>query len=173
MFSQAEENPVGSYVTTFQLAEGLKEKMSRIRFRKVPNKPVCVVERSFRWLMQKIHHTVRIDLTPYLEEENRLAVEVHKRRAQQPFRKTKIFPFLLGFSEMSVLVARGKNHLEDLWLLPHLDDHVSQRKIGCVLIFENLTAESDLQVRVLDFRSNKRSREEKHEIGETVHPVLI
>ena len=166
MFSQAEENPVGSYVTTFQLAEGLKGKDVTIRFEGVEQAMYVWLNGHFVGYAEDSFTPSEFDLTPYLEEENRLAVEVHKRSTAAFLEDQDFFRFF-GIFRNVVLVARGKNHLEDLWLRPQLDDTYQKGKLDVSLSFENLTAESDLQVRVLDL-DKQTIYEEKHEIGETV-----
>ena len=166
MFSQAEENPVGSYVTTFQLAEGLKGKDVTIRFEGVEQAMYVWLNGHFVGYAEDSFTPSEFDLSPYLEEENRLAVEVHKRSTAAFLEDQDFFRFFGIFRDV-VLVARGKNHLEDLWLRPQLDDTYQKGKLDVSLSFENLTAESVLQVRVLDL-DKQTIYEEKHTIVETM-----
>lgn len=166
MFSQAEENPVGSYVTTFQLAEGLKGKDVTIRFEGVEQAMYVWLNGHFVGYAEDSFTPSEFDLTPYLEEENRLAVEVHKRSTAAFLEDQDFFRFFGIFRDV-VLIARGKNHLEDLWLRPQLDDTYQKGKLDVSLSFENLAVESDLQVRVLDL-DKQTIYEEKHTIAETM-----
>ncbi|MDA9462651.1 Beta-galactosidase large subunit [Enterococcus mundtii 3F] len=166
MFSQAEENPVGSYVTTFQLAEGLKGKDVTIRFEGVEQAMYVWLNGHFVGYAEDSFTPSEFDLTPYLEEENRLAVEVHKRSTAAFLEDQDFFRFFGIFRDV-VLIARGKNHLEDLWLRPQLDDTYQKGKLDVSLSFENLAVESDLKVRVLDL-DKQTIYEEKHTIAETM-----
>lgn len=166
MFSQAEENPVGSYVTTFQLAEGLKGKDVTIRFEGVEQAMYVWLNGHFVGYAEDSFTPSEFDLTPYLEEENRLAVEVHKRSTAAFLEDQDFFRFFGIFRDV-VLIARGKNHLEDLWLRPQLDDTYQKGKLDVSLSFENLAVESDLEVRVLDL-DKQTIYEEKHTIAETM-----
>lgn len=166
MFSQAEENPVGSYVTTFQLAEGLIGKDITIRFEGVEQAMYVWLNGHFVGYAEDTFTPSEFDLTPYLEEENRLAVEVHKRSTAAFLEDQDFFRFFGIFRDV-VLIARGKNHLEDLWLRPQLDDTYQKGKLDVSLSFENLAVESDLEVRVLDL-DKQTIYEEKHTIAETM-----
>ncbi|PQF24241.1 glycoside hydrolase family 2 TIM barrel-domain containing protein [Enterococcus mundtii] len=166
MFSQAEENPVGSYVTTFQLAEGLIGKDITIRFEGVEQAMYVWLNGHFVGYAEDSFTPSEFDLTPYLEEENRLAVEVHKRSTAAFLEDQDFFRFFGIFRDV-VLIARGKNHLEDLWLRPQLDDTYQKGKLDVSLSFENLAVESDLEVRVLDL-DKQTIYEEKHTIAETM-----
>ncbi|PTO44046.1 glycoside hydrolase family 2 TIM barrel-domain containing protein [Enterococcus mundtii] len=166
MFSQSEENPVGSYVTTFQLAEGLKGKDVTIRFEGVEQAMYVWLNGHFVGYAEDSFTPSEFDLTPYLEEENRLAVEVHKRSTAAFLEDQDFFRFFGIFRDV-VLIARGKNHLEDLWLRPQLDDTYQKGKLDVSLSFENLAVESDLEVRVLDL-DKQTIYEEKHTIAETM-----
>ncbi|MBO0461440.1 beta-galactosidase [Enterococcus sp. DIV1298c] len=170
MFSQAEENPVGSYVTTFQLAEGLQGKDVTIRFEGVEQAMYVWLNGHFVGYAEDSFTPSEFDLSPYLEEENRLAVEVHKRSTAAFLEDQDFFRFFGIFRDV-VLIARGKNHLEDLWLRPKLDDTYQKGKLDVSLSFENITDESHLRIRVLDLKQ-QTIYEEEHLLTEKMELTM-
>ena len=170
MFSQAEENPVGSYVTTFQLAEGLQGKDVTIRFEGVEQAMYVWLNGHFVGYAEDSFTPSEFDLSPYLEEENRLAVEVHKRSTAAFLEDQDFFRFFGIFRDV-VLIARGKNHLEDLWLRPKLDDTYQKGKLEVSLSFENITDESHLRIRVLDLKQ-QTIYEEEHSLTEKMELTM-
>ncbi|MBO1300789.1 MULTISPECIES: glycoside hydrolase family 2 TIM barrel-domain containing protein [unclassified Enterococcus] len=170
MFSQAEENPVGSYVTTFQLAEGLQGKDVTIRFEGVEQAMYVWLNGHFVGYAEDSFTPSEFDLSPYLEKENRLAVEVHKRSTAAFLEDQDFFRFFGIFRDV-VLIARGKNHLEDLWLRPKLDDTYQKGKLDVSLSFENITDESHLRIRVLDLKQ-QTIYEEEHLLTEKMELTM-
>ncbi|WP_206856119.1 glycoside hydrolase family 2 TIM barrel-domain containing protein [Candidatus Enterococcus mangumiae] len=170
MFSQAEENPVGSYVTTFQLAEGLQGKDVTIRFEGVEQAMYVWLNGHFVGYAEDSFTPSEFDLSPYLEEENRLAVEVHKRSTAAFLEDQDFFRFFGIFRDV-VLIARGKNHLEDLWLRPKLDDTYQKGKLDVSLSFENIKDESHLRIRVLDLKQ-QTIYEEEHSLTEKMELTM-
>lgn len=79
IFSAAKDNPVGSYLTTFRLEEGLKGKQISIHFAGVEQAMFIWLNGHFIGYAEDSFTPSEFDLTPYLEEENILAVEVYKR----------------------------------------------------------------------------------------------
>lgn len=149
MFSQAEYNPVGSYLTTFTLEEGLKDKDITIRFEGVEQAMYVWLNGNFVGYAEDSFTPSEFDLTPFLKEENLLAVEVHKRSTAAFLEDQDFFRFFGIFRDV-VLIARGKNHLEDLWLKPRLDDSYTNGTLEIDLNFENIEKDSQLMLTVLD-----------------------
>lgn len=149
MFSEAEYNPVGSYLTTFRLEKGMQKKKISICFAGVEQAMFVWLNGHFIGYAEDSFTPSEFDLTPYLEEENLLAVEVHKRSTAAFLEDQDFFRFFGIFREV-VLVARGNNHLEDLWLKPKLDDQYRNGTLELDLTFENAIAGSQLMVTILD-----------------------
>lgn len=149
MFSQAEYNPVGSYLTTFTLEEGLKDKNITIRFEGVEQAMYVWLNGNFLGYAEDSFTPSEFDLTPFLEEENLLAVEVHKRSTAAFLEDQDFFRFFGIFRDV-VLIAHGKNHLQDLWLKPRLDDSYTNGTLEIDLNFENIEKDSQLMLTVLD-----------------------
>lgn len=149
IFSAAKDNPVGSYLTTFRLEEGLKGKQISIHFAGVEQAMFLWLNGHFIGYAEDSFTPSEFDLTPYLEEENILAVEVYKRSTAAFLEDQDFFRFFGIFREV-FLVARGQNHLEDLWIKPRLDDKCQNGKLEVDLSFEQVAKNSQLNVAILD-----------------------
>lgn len=119
MFSAADYNPVGSYLTAFTLDAGLQGKPVTIRFEGVEQAMYVWLNGHFVGYAEDSFTPSEFDLTPYLKEQNTLAVEVHKRSTAAFLEDQDFFRFFGIFRDV-VLIARGENHLEDMWLKPRL-----------------------------------------------------
>ena len=148
MFSEAKYNPVGSYITTFSLDEGLKGKDISIFFEGVEQAMYLWLNGHFVGYGEDSFTPTEFDLTPYLEEENTLAVEVHKRSAAAFLEGQDFFRFF-GIFRNVTLVARPENHLEDLWIKPRLLDDYSTGTFEADFTFERVSASSKIQVNIL------------------------
>ena len=149
MFSKAQYNPVGSYMTTFTLDEGLKGKNISICFEGVEQAMYLWLNGHFVGYGEDSFTPTEFDLTPYLEEENTLAVEVHKRSTAAFLEGQDFFRFFGIFRDVT-LVARGENHLEDMWIKPRLLDDYSTGTFEGDFTFEGVSAESKVQVSIYD-----------------------
>ena len=121
MFSEAEYNPVGSYITAFSLDEGLKDKRISICFEGVEQAMYVWLNGRFVGYGEDSFTPTEFDLTPYIEEENTIAVEVHKRSTAAFIEGQDFFRFF-GIFRNVTLLARTENHLEDMWIKPRLLD---------------------------------------------------
>jgi beta-galactosidase len=148
MFSQAKYNPVGSYLTTFSLEKGLQGKSISICFEGVEQAMYLWLNGHFVGYAEDSFTPSEFDLTPYLEEENTLAVEVHKRSSAAFLEGQDFFRFF-GIFRNVTLVARAENHLEDMWLKPRLLDDYSTGTFEADFSFEEVTEGSTLQVAIL------------------------
>ncbi|THE15608.1 beta-galactosidase [Enterococcus hirae] len=166
LFSQAEENPVGSYVTTFQLEEGMQGKAITLRFEGVEQAMYVWLNGHFIGYAEDSFTPSEFDLTPFLETENRLAVEVHKRSTAAFIEDQDFFRFFGIFRDVT-LIARGKNHLEDLWLRPTIDDTYENGTLDVSFTFEQVTTNNRLRLKILD-PQHKLLYQESHSIQENV-----
>ncbi len=149
MFSQAEYNPVGSYLTTFCLNEEMKQQAISIQFAGVEQAMYVWLNGHFIGYAEDSFTPSEFDLTPYLEEENQLAVEVHKRSTAAFIEDQDFFRFFGIFREVT-LIAKGDNHLEDLWLKPKLDETLENGRLEIELRFEHILSGSELLLRIFD-----------------------
>lgn len=120
MFSEADYNPVGSYVKEFDLNEGLLHRRVLIRFEGVEQAMYLWLNGSFVGYAEDSFTPSEFDLTPFLKEKgNRLAVEVHKRSTAAFLEDQDFFRFF-GIFRNVTLIAKPEIHVEDLWAKPEL-----------------------------------------------------
>lgn len=121
MFSEAQYNPVGSYIKYFDLDKSMCGKRIHICFEGVE-------EAMYLWLNgQFIGYAVdsftpsEFDLTPYIKEKgNVLAVQVHKMSTAAFLEDQDFFRFF-GIFRNVTLKAIPDVHLEDVWFRPVLN----------------------------------------------------
>ena len=122
MFSEAEYNPVGSYITRFDLQEALCGKRIRICFEGVEQAMYVWLNGKFVGYAEDSFTPSEFDLTPYIREKgNVLAVEVHKMCTAAFLEDQDFFRFFGIFRNVS-LKATPDVHVEDMWLNPVLNN---------------------------------------------------
>ncbi len=122
MFSEAQYNPVGSYVTRFDLNEELRGKRIRIFFEGVEQAMYVWLNGKFVGYAEDSFTPSEFDLTPYIREKgNVLAVEVHKMCTAAFLEDQDFFRFFGIFRSVS-LKAVPAVHVEDMWLNPNLNN---------------------------------------------------
>ena len=120
MFSEAEYNPVGSYVTKFDLNDELCGKRITICFEGVEQAMYVWLNGEFVGYAEDSFTPSEFDLTPYIREKgNVLAVEVHKMCTAAFLEDQDFFRFFGIFRNVS-LKALPVVHVEDMWLNPIL-----------------------------------------------------
>ena len=126
MFSEAEYNPVGSYVKRFDLDAGLFGKRITLCFEGVEQAMFVWLNGHFIGYAEDSFTPSEFDLTPYIREKgNVLAVEVHKMSTAAFLEDQDFFRFF-GIFRNVVLKALPETHVDDLWLNPILNkDNVS------------------------------------------------
>ena len=121
MFSEAEYNPVGSYIRRFDLNEALKGKRIRICFAGVEQAMYLWLNGHFIGYAEDSFTPSEFDLTPYIrEKDNVLAVQVHKMSTAAFLEGQDFFRFF-GIFRNVTLQAVPDVHLEDVWFMPVLD----------------------------------------------------
>ena len=121
MFSEAEYNPVGSYVTRFDLDEKLCGKRITICFEGVEQAMYLWLNGKFVGYAEDSFTPSEFDLTPYIKEkDNVLAVEVHKMCTAAFLEDQDFFRFF-GIFRNVTLKAIPDIHVEDMWLNPILN----------------------------------------------------
>ncbi len=119
-FSGAEYNPVGSYVTKFDLEPGLLGRRIHICFEGVEQAMYLWLNGTFIGYAEDSFTVSEFDLTPYIRESgNILAVEVHKRSTAAFLEDQDFFRFF-GIFRNVTLYGLPKCHLEDIWVKPVL-----------------------------------------------------
>ena len=120
MFSEAEYNPVGSYIREFDLQESMQGKRVIISFEGVEQAMYVWLNGSFLGYAEDSFTVSEFDATPYLKERgNVLAVEVHKRSTASFLEDQDFFRFFGIYRNVS-LKAKPEAHVEDMWLKPVL-----------------------------------------------------
>lgn len=139
MFSQAEYNPVGSYIRKFDLQDGLRGKRSILSFEGVEQAFYVWVNGEFAGYAEDSFTVSEFDITSYVKEkDNLLAVEVHKRSTAAFLEDQDFFRFFGIFRDVN-LYGIPAVHIEDLWIRPiyhpedgkaeiELDIRLSQKK---------------------------------------------
>ena len=120
-FSEAEYNPVGSYIKTFDLNESMYGKRIRICFEGVEQAMYLWLNGQFIGYAEDSFTPSEFDLTPYIREKgNVLAVQVHKMSTAAFLEDQDFFRFF-GIFRNVTLKAIPDIHLEDVWFHPVLN----------------------------------------------------
>ncbi|MBQ2991453.1 MAG: beta-galactosidase [Clostridia bacterium] len=121
MFSEADYNPVGSYVCRFDLDKALRGKRVTVRFEGVEQAMFVWLNGQFIGYAEDTFTPSEFDLSGAIREEgNVLAVEVHKRSTAAFLEDQDFFRFFGIFRSVSLL-AKPEAHVEDLWARPEVD----------------------------------------------------
>ena len=139
MFSEAEYNPVGSYVTRFDLDEALCGKRISICFEGVEQAMYLWLNGQFIGYAEDSFTPSEFDLTPYIrEKDNVLAVEVHKMCTAAFLEDQDFFRFFGIFRNVS-LKAVPDVHIEDMWLNPILNSDNESGKLETTVRVSSIT----------------------------------
>ena len=119
MFSEAEYNPVGSYIKKFDLDKELCGKRVRLFFEGVEQAMYVWLNGEFIGYAEDSFTPSEFDLTPYIrEKDNVLAVEIHKMCSAAFLEDQDFFRFF-GIFRSVELYAKPQWHVEDLWAKPY------------------------------------------------------
>lgn len=155
-FSEADYNPVGSYVKRFDLAEGLVGKRVCICFDGVEQAMYVWINGCFVGYAEDSFTPSEFDLTPYIRErDNVLAVEVYKRSTAAYLEDQDFFRFF-GIFRSVYLYAKPKLHVEDLWAKPYLleDNRTGRLEVNVQVSAEQQEASGSLSMTVADAEGN-------------------
>ena len=121
MFSEAQYNPVGSYIKYFDLDKNMCGKRIHICFEGVEEAMYLWLNGQFIGYAEDSFTPSEFDLTPYIKEkENVLAVQVHKMSTAAFLEDQDFFRFF-GIFRNVTLKAIPDVHLEDVWFKPVLN----------------------------------------------------
>ena len=121
MFSEAQYNPVGSYIKYFDLDKNMCGKRIHICFEGVEEAMYLWLNGQFIGYAEDSFTPSEFDLTPYVKEkENVLAVQVHKMSTAAFLEDQDFFRFF-GIFRNVTLKAIPDVHLEDVWFKPVLN----------------------------------------------------
>ena len=126
MFSEAEYNPVGSYINYFDLDKSMCGKRIHICFEGVEEAMYLWLNGQFVGYAEDSFTPSEFDLTPYIKEKgNVLAVQVHKMSTAAFLEDQDFFRFF-GIFRNVTLKAIPDVHMDDVWFQPVLNqDNVS------------------------------------------------
>ncbi len=115
-------NPVGSYITNFDLPSSFEDKEVCISFHGVEQAFSIWLNGNFIGYAEDTFTPSDFDLTPFIRKEsNRLCVEVYKRSSSAWVEDQDFFRFSGIFRDV-VLYAKPKTHVDDLWVIPCVND---------------------------------------------------
>ena len=121
MFSEAQYNPVGSYIKYFDLDKNMCGKRIHICFEGVEEAMYLWLNGQFIGYAEDSFTHSEFDLTPYIKEKgNVLAVQVHKMSTAAFLEDQDFFRFF-GIFRNVTLKAIPDVHLEDVWFKPVLN----------------------------------------------------
>ena len=152
MFSEAEYNPVGSYIKYFDLDKSMCGKRIHICFEGVEEAMYLWLNGQFVGYAEDSFTPSEFDLTPYIKETgNVLAVQVHKMSTAAFLEDQDFFRFF-GIFRNVTLKAIPDVHMDDVWFQPVLNqDNVSGSVTVSMKVFapdaQNITADFILKDR--------------------------
>lgn len=122
-------NPVGSYVTFFEVKEELKNKQTFISFQGVETAFYVWVNGKFVGYSEDTFTPSEFNITDYLKEgENKLAVEVYKRSSASWIEDQDFWRFSGIFRDV-YLYGIPETHVNDLFVKTYLSDDFSNAKL--------------------------------------------
>lgn len=142
-FSEAEYNPVGSYVKCFDLEPGLIGKRVCVCFEGVEQAMYLWINGQFLGYAEDSFTPSDFDLTPYIREKgNVLAVEVHKRSTAAYLEDQDFFRFF-GIFRNVTLYAKPRLHVEDMCVRTKLHE---DNESGSLALALRLSAEEESEL---------------------------
>lgn len=146
MFSEANYNPVGSYLKHFDLKPTMMGKRIRICFEGVEEAMYLWLNGQFVGYAEDSFTPSEFDLTPYIrEKDNVLAVQVHKMSTAAFLEDQDFFRFF-GIFRNVTLKAVPDVHMEDVWFQPELN---YDNKRGSVTVRMKVSATMQVAVNAL------------------------
>lgn len=126
-------NPVGSYVTFFDVKEQLKNKQTFISFQGVETAFYVWVNGDFVGYSEDTFTPSEFDITRYLKDgENKLAVEVYKRSSASWIEDQDFWRFSGIFRDV-YLYAIPETHISDIFVKTDLSAYFTNAKLNAAL----------------------------------------
>ncbi|OOM80807.1 glycoside hydrolase family 2 TIM barrel-domain containing protein [Clostridium sp. BL-8] len=126
-------NPVGSYVTFFNIKEDLKNKQTFISFQGVETAFYVWVNGDFVGYSEDTFTPSEFDITRYLKDgENKLAVEVYKRSSASWIEDQDFWRFSGIFRDV-YLYAIPETHISDIFVKTDLSAYFTNAKLNAAL----------------------------------------
>lgn len=170
MFSEAQYNPVGSYIKYFDLDKNMCGKRIHICFEGVEEAMYLWLNGQFIGYAEDSFTPSEFDLTPYIKEKgNVLAVQVHKMSTAAFLEDQDFFRFF-GIFRNVTLKAIPDVHLEDVWFKPVLNQDNESGSVSVSMKVsatdsQNVTADfilKDREGNILVEKSLQLNKENNH-----------
>lgn len=170
MFSEAQYNPVGSYIKYFDLDKNMCGKRIHICFEGVEEAMYLWLNGQFIGYAEDSFTPSEFDLTPYIKEKgNVLAVQVHKMSTAAFLEDQDFFRFF-GIFRNVTLKAIPDVHLEDVWFKPVLNQDNESGSVSVSMKVsatdsQNVTADfilKDREENILVEKSLQLNKENDH-----------
>ena len=170
MFSEAQYNPVGSYIKYFDLDKNMCGKRIHICFEGVEEAMYLWLNGQFIGYAEDSFTPSEFDLTPYIKEKgNVLAVQVHKMSTAAFLEDQDFFRFF-GIFRNVTLKAIPDVHLEDVWFKPVLNQDNESGSVSVSMKVsatdsQNVTADfilKDREENILVEKSLQLNKENNH-----------
>ena len=170
MFSEAQYNPVGSYIKYFDLDKNMCGKRIHICFEGVEEAMYLWLNGQFIGYAEDSFTPSEFDLTPYIKEKgNVLAVQVHKMSTAAFLEDQDFFRFF-GIFRNVTLKAIPDVHLEDVWFKPVLNQDNESGSVSVSMKVsatdsQNVTADfilKDREENILVEKSLQLNKENSH-----------
>ncbi|AJG97975.1 beta-galactosidase [Clostridium beijerinckii] len=153
-------NPVGSYVTFFEVKDELKNKQTFISFQGVETAFYVWVNGEFVGYSEDTFTPSEFDITDYLREgENKLAVEVYKRSSASWIEDQDFWRFSGIFRDV-YLYAVPETHVNDIFIKTDLYDDFKNAKLNVELKMIG-NSETTVEIYLEDKKGNKIAISEK------------
>lgn len=153
-------NPVGSYVTFFEVKDELKNKQTFISFQGVETAFYVWVNGEFVGYSEDTFTPSEFDITDYLREgENKLAVEVYKRSSASWIEDQDFWRFSGIFRDV-YLYAVPETHVNDIFIKTDLYDDFKNAKLNAELEMIG-NSETTVETYLEDKKGNKIAISEK------------
>ena len=135
-FVPAKHNPVGSYVTYFDVDEALLGKKTYISFQGVEKAFYVWINGTFVGYSEDSFTPSEWDITPFIREKgNKLAVEVYKHSSASWLEDQDFFRFSGIFRDVFIY-AVPDTHVRDIFVKAGLKDDYSTGTLDCELKIE-------------------------------------
>ncbi len=126
------ENAVGSYITEFSLTEQERENEVYITFEGVECAFYVWLNGHFVGYSEDSFTPAHFDLTPYIQENNVLAVEVYQRSSASWLEDQDFWRFFGIFRDVKLTFV-PKMHIEDVRIIQDTDPENRRAKLTCAL----------------------------------------
>jgi len=141
-FASTVDNPVGCYVTEFDIPEIWKDRRTFINFGAVKSAYYLWVNGQFVGYTEDAKTNADFDLTPYVKVgKNKLAMKVYRFSTGSYF-ECQDFWRLSGIERDVVLYSKPKSYIDDYEVFARLDDTYRNGKFAIRLNYANFTGKA-------------------------------